>query len=721
MTAVPSAAASAPETLHEALGRIDQVSAELDEARDTLRAIGAGEVDAFVVDDGVGGHAVFSLSNADRPYRMFVERMREGAATISAAGLILYANDRLGDLLSCPKTSIVGRDLSELLVEEPGGASILVGHLHETGGTVELELLDAYGEHVPVVVGTSPLEIDGEILTCVTFTDLTAQKVEASERVAANEEIRFQALLLDTAGQAIVAVDGRGIVLFWNKHAEHMYGWSAQEAVGRSIGELILPDQTLAEAQEMISGMTQGKTWNSDHRVRHRDGTEFPIFATSTPIIDEDGNLTAMITVARDITEQIELERLAEESREHLLAAQHAAEIEAMASEEANRANRAKSEFLSRMSHELRTPLNAVLGFGQILLMDDLTTDQRENVDFICSAGGHLLDLINDVLDISRIEAGALKLSLEPVDLAEVLAHALSLLRPQAVKTNVSLPVEIDASDVFVLADRQRLLQVTLNLLSNAVKYNRPDGRIEVTCESSGGTVLIAVTDTGLGISTVDIGKLFTPFERLGAEGSDIEGTGVGLALARALSQQMGGSLTVSSTVGVGSTFTLELPGCDPVTTMEVDELVVQSTATRQSARPVTVLAIEDNVANVHLMERAMERCGDVTLLTAIQGRLGLEIAAQHHPDLILLDLHLPDLPGETVLSLLRADPETASIPVVICSADASPSQRDQCLARGATAYLTKPLRLTDLFELIEQARPAEETSSHGAVVEAVT
>jgi CheY-like chemotaxis protein/anti-sigma regulatory factor (Ser/Thr protein kinase) len=268
------------------------------------------------------------------------------------------------------------------------------------------------------------------------------------------------------------------------------------------------------------------------------------------------------------------------------------------------------------------------------------------------------------------------------------------------------LPEDVEGcAGVYVQSDRQRLLQVLLNLLSNAVKYNRPDGCIELSCAASGGRASIAVTDTGMGISDGDLEKLFAPFERLGADGTGVEGTGVGLALSRVLSREMHGSLTVTSVVGTGSTFTLDLPAADTLETAVPAVTRPEAVGAAVSTEAVTVLAIEDNVANTRLLERIMERCENSVLLTAIQGRLGLELATQHHPDLILLDLHLPDLTGEAVLQLLQADPKTSAIPVVICSGDASEGQRRACLDGGAAAYLTKPYELGELYELIEQAR----------------
>jgi PAS domain S-box-containing protein len=554
----------------------------------------------------------------------------------------------------------------------------------------------------PVFATSTPVFGDDKSLVAMitVATDIT-------DRKRAEDQARRLSAIVESSSDAIVGMSLEQVITSWNPGATALFGYDATEALGQKIS-------MLAASQDRIHALTrlgaaQGMSLtNIETQCLTKDGALLEVSLSISPILDELGEPIGLSGIGRDITERVELEQVAEKSRQELAVAQRAAELEALERDEANRANRAKSEFLSRMSHELRTPLNAVLGFGQLLLMGDLTVQQRENVDFIRSAGEHLLDLINDVLDISRIEAGALKLSLESVDVADVAVNALSLIRPQAARNNISIPTEILGCDeLYVQSDRQRLLQVLLNLLSNAVKYNRPNGRIELCCQSSGGTVSIAVSDTGIGMCEADLGKLFTPFERLGAEATDIEGTGVGLALSRVLSQQMGGALTVFSTVGTGSTFTLELPASQAPGPTVASGPTVDPVAAG-TLKLVTVLAIEDNVANIRLLERAMQLRENVVLLTAIQGRLGLELAAQHHPDLILLDLHLPDLPGEIVLQHLCADPATSAIPVVICSADATPNQRQNCLDRGAAAYLTKPLDLVEIFELIENVRVEE-------------
>lgn len=374
------------------------------------------------------------------------------------------------------------------------------------------------------------------------------------------------------------------------------------------------------------------------------------------------------------------------------------------ARQEAERASQAKSEFLSRMSHELRTPLNAILGFAQLLEMDQLSAEQRESVSHILKGGRHLLELINEVLDISRIEAGRLDVSPEPVLVREVLLEVVDLIRPVADQWNVRL----DATTTqgwgrYVLADRQRLKQVLLNLLSNAAKFNRHGGTVAVSVEEVPGDRLrLKVTDTGPGIPPEKIARLFTPFDRLGAEQTRVEGTGLGLALSMRLAELMGGAMGVESVVGEGSTFWVELPQVES----PLVEVVLRKGAVVPSEVPVTVgtvLYIEDNLSNLRLVERLLARRPNVKLLSAMQGRLGLELAREHRPSLIFLDLQLPDMLGAEVLQRLQRDPRTAQIPVVVISADATPGQIQRLLTAGAREFLTKPLDVKKLMTLLDE------------------
>lgn len=541
----------------------------------------------------------------------------------------------------------------------------------------------------------------------------------------------------------IIEVDGR--IRSASPAARELLGFEPEDIVDTMVGRYIDP----ADRDEVFGRFARLVTGEDDQlrvrfRARHRDGSWSIVDARAHAMLDDDGTPAAVIAILRDASAQLELEQSLRD-----------------ASEQAERASQAKSEFLSRMSHELRTPLNSVLGFGQLLALDELTPDQHENVTDILRAGRHLLALIDEVLDIARIEAGGMNLSLENVDLDEVVENAIALTRSQATARQIGIvPPAIKRGEVQVMADRQRFLQILLNLLSNAVKYNRDGGRITIVAErfdraperpdgsaaaaadpTGGGWVRVSVSDTGIGIPTDRLEDAFAPFERLGADQTDIEGSGVGLALSRAMTQRMGGSLTVESTPGVGSTFHLELPLGVPASD-ELHDMEASSDSDgtggpddagdsgdqgepgldgrrRPVAAPVAraadgtrtqVLHIEDNLANLTVVERMLARRGDIDVIPALQGGIGLDMARQHQPDIVLLDVHLPDMSGDEVLRRLRADPRTAGIPVIVISADATPGQIRRLRGEGADHYLTKPVDMLDLLsvldEMISTARP---------------
>ena len=376
------------------------------------------------------------------------------------------------------------------------------------------------------------------------------------------------------------------------------------------------------------------------------------------------------------------------------------------AKEQSEKADRAKSEFLSRMSHELRTPLNSILGFAQVLQMGSgLSTRAADCVQHILKGGRHLLRLIDEVLDIARIESGRLPLSVEPVQVSDAVSQTLEMVRPIAESRGIQLASDMSRhGQQYVMADRQRLHQVLLNLLSNAIKYNQTNGSVRISCQAENkNAVRIKVEDTGNGIAAEDQSRLFAPFERLAAAQSDVEGTGLGLALSKHLIQAMGGGIGVLSQVGQGSTFWIELPMAEaPVERVRRQEVL---TARRADSDPrsLRVLYIEDNVANVQLIEHVLSFRSQVKLLTAMQGRRGLEFAIENRPDLILLDLHLPDIRGDVVLRELQADPRTRAIPTIMISADATPGEIRRLRDAGATDYLTKPLDVEKLLHILDE------------------
>jgi signal transduction histidine kinase/ActR/RegA family two-component response regulator len=391
--------------------------------------------------------------------------------------------------------------------------------------------------------------------------------------------------------------------------------------------------------------------------------------------------------------------------RAEALLASRAADLIA-ARDTAMRATQAKNSFLSSTSHELRTPLNSILGFAQLLQLSELSEEDRDSVERILGAGRHLLALINEVIDIARIESGDLGMSLESVLVRSVIEECSQLMAPIAADRSISIIQNSAHPALAVYADRQRLAQVLVNLISNAVKYNHRDGSITISSAERGtGQVSIVVSDTGPGLAPDDLERIFIPFERLGAERTAVEGTGIGLPLARALAEAMGGQLTASSVLGQGAAFTVSLARAADLIDVPAPSPAPEPPEAGPRIPPgasLSVLYIEDNPANVEVIARFLQGRPNTTLRSATSGRAGLECAVRDVPDIILLDLNLPDLQGEDVLNELRAEAATAAIPVIVLSADASRGVVHRLLAGGAFAYLTKPIELAELRELLD-------------------
>jgi PAS domain S-box-containing protein len=429
-----------------------------------------------------------------------------------------------------------------------------------------------------------------------------------------------------------------------------------------------------------------------EYRLRQPDGSYKWVSALWMEDHAEPGGRQPVVVYLNDITAR-------RRSEEAMRKAQQVSDA----------ANRSKSEFLSRMSHELRTPLNSVLGFGQLLEIDALTTDQRESVDQIMHAGRHLLGLINEVLDITRIESGKLLLSSEAVHVEDLVRETVDLIRPIADQRQVNVVADWEGlTGRYIYADQQRAKQILLNLLSNAVKYNRERGTVAISCSAPDETrIRISVADTGPGIRADQMGKLFSPFERLDAARTDIEGTGIGLTLSRYLTQALGGTLEVESEFGQGSTFSVTLPAAEgPVNRFQ---RLYEGNGSGTDPAPLPdavkrkVLCIEDNASNLTLIKRILDRRPGIEVVAANQGMLGVELAAKLQPALVLLDLHLPDIAGEQILHRLRENSATASIPVAILSADATVGQSQRLLAAGAVAFMSKPLDVAELLRLVDE------------------
>ncbi len=595
-------------------------------------------------------------------------------------------NDSFLRILGRQRSDVVGKSARELWGEEASASLAADRAVLEGGDALTTDVVVGLGDSEHTYMTTRFPVLDAEGVT----VGIAAIATDITERSEIQRRLVERQRLLDTMVSAcpdiVTILDGNGRVQAVSLASNRILGYDLGDSVHEELEALVHPDDLPAIYRE-YGALLDGRASQLDmrYRVRHRDGHWVTLDTRGQAVVGGDGKAEGAVVVSRDVTADLAFEQ----------------ELEA-AVDEAERASTAKSEFLSRMSHELRTPLNSVLGFAQLLGMEDLDDQQEEAVGHILRAGQHLLNLIDEVLDIARIESGRVDIAVEPVEMTDVVGDAVDLSRPLAEKRGVALEVDLQGCPPtpFVSADRQRLLQVLLNLLSNAVKYNHPLGRVVVSVSVEDGRGLITVADTGPGIAPEDAHRVFQPFDRLGAERSGVEGTGVGLALAKHLVEQMGGLITLESEPGAGATFTVSLPATRrPEPSLSGALPTVRS---RVAGGGLRVLHIEDNLANLELVEQIMSRSGSVELRAAMYGSLGLELAREHRPDLVLLDLHLPDMSGSEVLERMRHDPNLAEVPVVVVSADATPTQVRSLQRSGVLAYLTKPIDVAELLRVVE-------------------
>ncbi len=524
--------------------------------------------------------------------------------------------------------------------------------------------------------------------------DVTERK--QIEDALRESEARFGRIVANVPGmvyQFMAQTDGTFQFTYVSEGSREIFGLEPEEIMADAylLTSRVHPDDAGSFSESVMRSAQTLEAWQWDGRFVSPEGEMKWVRGTSRPKREATGEVV-WDGILFDITQ----------SKQSVDTLQNAKNDAEAAREEAERANLAKSEFLSRMSHELRTPLNAILGFGQLLEMADLGEDDAQSADQIVRAGRHLLDLINEVLDIARIESGNLAISPEAVGAREIALETVSLVRPLAAARGIEILDERASNAAWhVLADRQRLKQILLNLLSNAVKYNREGGLVTFEIHPVGDKVRLCVRDTGMGMSPQLLRRLGTPFDRLGAETTGIEGTGVGLAVSQRLASAMGSRLEVESEVGVGSAFWLDLPRTnDPDAHFEA---VISSDHQDVVSTQLVVLYIEDNPSNLQLVQRLLARRPEIRLLSAMHGDEGCELALLHCPDLILLDMHLPDISGLDVLARLKQNSRTAAIPVVVLSADATPRQVQRALDAGARSYMSKPLEVREFFACLDQ------------------
>ncbi len=557
--------------------------------------------------------------------------------------------------------------------------------------------------------------------------DISARK-KAEEALREADALQFA--IFSSANFTCIATDAQGIIQIVNLGAERMLGYTAAEMVHQlTPADLAEPKDLVARAKSLgaeldadIASGFEALAYKASRGMEdiyelsfiRKDGTRLPAHVSVSALRGDDNSIIGYLLIGTDNSAR----KLAEAERIQLDRALQLKnwELEA-ARATADKANMAKSEFLSSMSHELRSPLNAILGFAQ--LMDSgvppPTTTQRGSIQQILKAGWYLLELINEILDLALIESGKLSMSMEPVSLQGVLRDCQTMIEPQASKRGIQMRFPTFRAPCYVQADRTRVKQVFVNLLTNAIKYNRQDGSLDVTFRPAGKTRMhISVRDTGEGLSANKLAQLFQPFNRLGQEGSDEEGTGIGLVVSKRLVELMGGSIGAHSTVGVGSDFWIELNLADPHSLIldTAEELALLPGPAPHGTKMRTLLYVEDNEANMELVAQLIERRPDIRMLRAEDGVRGIAMARTHLPDVILMDINLPGISGLQALGLLHDDPMTTHIPVLALSANAMPRDVEKGLEAGFFRYLTKPIKIAEFLLALDNGLEQAQANS---------
>ena len=567
----------------------------------------------------------------------------------------------------------------------------------------ELTYIRKDGSRFPAVVSVTALRDDlgGIIGYLLIGTDNTARKQVEAEQKLLDQRLRDQQFytrsLIESNIDALMTTDPAGIITDVNKQMEALTGCTRDELIGAPFKNYFIdPERAEAGIKRVLSG---NKVTDYELTARARDGKETVVSYNATTFHDRDRKLQGVFAAARDVTERKRFERTQQESNVDLEKAKAAAE----------KANLAKSDFLSSMSHELRSPLNAILGFAQLINSDSPppTPSQSASIDQILHAGWYLLELINEILDLAQIESGKLALSVEPISLVEVMQECQAMIEPQGQKRGIKMTFPQFDAPFYIAADRTRVKQILINLLSNAIKYNQTNGTVVVDCAyRSPQRIRISVRDTGAGLPPDMVMQLFQPFNRLGRERSAEEGTGIGLVMSKQLVELMGGVIGVESTVGQGSVFWFDLNSA-VAPTLGVDHAEAAAVARAQVPNGVpqrTLLYVEDNPANLTLVEQLIARRPDMRLLSAREAISGIQIARAKHPELILMDINLPGISGIEALKILREDPATASIPVVALSANAMPRDIEKGLQAGFFRYLTKPIKVNEFMNTVDEA-----------------
>ena len=604
---------------------------------------------------------------------------------------------------------LVGKNLKDVF--EPKEADFHLNKIRKSLTEQKIETYEAFG-----IYGYEERHFESRIVP-MSDTKVLRFVREITERKKNEREIKKLTLAIEQSPVAIIITDLTGKLEYMSPAFLTMTGYSHEELYMQPIG-MIKSGLTEREVYNHLwKTITSGKNFQTEWRNRRKSGEIFWENISITPILDENGNIKNYLAVKQDITERkhYEEEIIQLNQNLELRIQERTKELEnsnlelELARNEADTANQAKSEFLSRMSHELRTPMNSILGFAQLLEFTELTENQHKNLEYILKSGNHLLQLINEVLDIAKIEAGKVSVSLEPIELTGVIQEIADSVMPFAGEKSVQVHLPVDKRKIFVLADLQRLKQILINLLNNAIKYNRKGGSVWISAETSFAldgkkSVRILVVDNGIGISEENIPKLFKPFERIGGDQFATEGTGLGLSVVEKLAQLMRGKVGVESKIDEGSKFWIELPGTDAnpieLNGMKDSEQQVLSNKDTQG----TLLLVEDNISNIELIKELLRSLKPgIEVINTMYGLEAIQLTKEYKPSLILLDLNLPDTSGSKVLETLKSDPDTRNLPIVVVSADATTKQMEFILSKGADQYITKPINVGQLIKIFDQ------------------
>jgi signal transduction histidine kinase/ActR/RegA family two-component response regulator len=560
----------------------------------------------------------------------------------------------------------------------------------------------------------------------------TEEVIEVTRQASLLKAGALQRAIFNSANFSSIATDANGVIQIFNVGAERMLGYAAADVMNKiTPADISDPRELIARAKALsdelgtlIAPGFEALVFKASRGIEdiyeltyiRKDGSRFPAMVSVTALRDAAGAIIGYLLIGTDNTARMLVE--AERKRLDQLLLDKNVELES-AKSVAEKANLAKSEFLSSMSHELRSPLNAILGFAQLMESDTPppTASQNESVKQILEAGWHLLKLIDEILDLAKVESGQVPMSQEPVNLALMMAECQGMLEPMAQRRGLRMSFPAFEQAAFVLADPTRVKQVLLNLLSNAIKYNVLGGTIQVTCEQVGnGRIRATVRDSGVGLRPDQLSQLFQAFNRLGQEIGPEQGTGIGLVVAKQLVELMGGAIGVESAVGTGSSFWFELVSVVEPSLSDggANGAIFVPPVVPNPSRLHTLLYVEDNPANLKLVEQIIARNPAIRLLTAVTGPAGVEMARRFKPDVVLMDINLPGISGFQALELLRAEPTTAHIPVIALSANAMQRDIDMGLRAGFFRYMPKPIRVSEFMEALTEAlnRPAGTTTA---------